>query len=212
MTFSELVTLVRREVIVDQYEDAFSDAAILDALWRASLEVAAAFDFPRRVTTVSVPAGADSVSLPPRVRRVHTLTIDGDDLRSVDLQQLSRALPGANRPSRYYNFDPRRADALRISPPSPGGSALLEYTVGLVRPVNLEDAEPWDGLLPEFHSLIAYRAGVALYQMEERQEESAFWANEYQTRATELAGVLGRSDMGSLMLPPEVRNDAGAAG
>lgn len=214
MTFGELIELVRNEVIVDQYDDAFSDAAILETLWRASVEIAAAFDFPRRVTTVSVPIGADSIALPVRARRIHNVVINGDDLRSVDMQQLLRTAPGSNRPSRYYNFDPRRfQEPLRISPPSTGGSALVEYTVGLVLPsIDPEDTEPWDGILSEFHSLIAYRAGVALYQMEERQEESAFWANEYQTRATELAGFLGRSDMASLMVPPEGRNDEGAAG
>jgi len=212
MTFDELVTLVRREIIVDEYDDAYTDADLLDVLWRANVETAAAFDLPRAIASVAVPAGATSVTPPSGCRVVHSVTIDGDDLRSVDVSYMLRVTPGASRPARYFNYDPRRTDALRIAPASLGGTAWIEYTRRLVRPPALGDAEAWDGLLPEFHPVVAYRAAAILYQMEERQEESQYWMGEYQNRSSELAAFLGRTDVANLIVEPQRRNDEGAAG
>ena len=213
MTFGDLVALVRREIIVDAFDDAFLDGDIYEALWRASVETAAAFDIPRDIITASVAVGATSITVPATVRRVHTLTIAGDDLRSVDVQELLRMRPGGPRVPRYFNFDPRRLTALLIAPAAArAGTATIEVTQGLVQPVDLEDVEPWAGALPQFHSLVAYRAAVVLYQMDERQEETAFWINEYQTRASELAAFLGRTDLANLVVEAGLRNDKGADG
>lgn len=210
MTFAELVTLVRREIIVDQYDDAYSDNEILDVLWRASVEVAAAFDFPRVTVTVPVSGDAVQFAAPAQCARVHSVAINGDDLTPADLIYVRRMSAGPGRSSKYFNFDPRRADFIFIAPPSRSGNALVEYTANLVRPSPLGAAEPWSGRLPAYHSLIAYRAGVVLFQMDEREDEAAYWANEYQQRGMELAAFLGRSEMASVMLPPEGRNDEGA--
>ena len=214
MTFGELLTLVRREIIVDEYEDAFSDADIRDALWRASVEVAAAFDFPRAVTTAVVIEGATGIAAPAACARVHTLSVNGDDARSADVWEVTRMQNGSARPVRYFNFDPRRGASILIAPPASPGAATIEYTAALVRPaVGAFDAtEAWGGVLTQFHSLIAYRAGVALFQMDERENETQHWQAEYQVRAQELAAFLGRTDLGSLIVQPELRNDQGAAG
>lgn len=210
MTFSELVQLVRDEIIVDQYGDAFSDAAILDVLWRASVETAAAFDIPRELAHLSVAAGTSSLSLPFTPRKVHTVLVNGDDLRSADPQELLRMASGSNRVPRYFNYDPRRSQALLLAPiPATDGTLTIEYTAALVRPVNLGAAQAWGGVLPEFHSLIVYRAATSLYQMEERQEETAFWVSEYQNRSSELAAFLGRTDIPNLIVPSEARDDKG---
>lgn len=122
---------------------------------------------------------------------------------------------GATRPVRYFNFDPRRGASILLAPPATPGDAVIEYTVALARPVGtpaLAAAEPWDGVLPQFHSIIAYRAGVMLFQMDERENEVQHWQSEYQVRAQELAAFLGRTDLGSLIVQPELRNDQGAAG
>lgn len=213
MMFSELLDVVRREGIVDLYEDAFTDAAIYDVLWRASVESAAAFDIPRELLTVNVLTGATSIPLLATPRKVHSVVIAGDDLRSADPQELLRIAPGSNRPPRYFNFDPRRAQSLLVAPAVPrDATAIIEVSPALVRPsaMVLPDAQPWGGVLPEFHSLIAYRAVVTLYQMDERQEESAYWVSEYQNRATELGAFLGRTDVPNLMVPLEARDDKGA--
>ena len=120
---------------------------------------------------------------------------------------------GAARPVRYFNFDPRRATSILIAPPAASGMVTIEYTAMLVRPPSsLSDVEPWGGVLRQFHPLIAYRAGVALFQMDERENETQHWQSEYQVRAQELAAFLGRTDLGSLIVQPELRNDQGAAG
>lgn len=213
MTFGALLDLVRREGIVDLYEDAFTDAAIYDALWRASVESAAAFDIPRELITATVAQGATNIPLAGGTRKVHSVVVAGDDLRSADPQELLRIAPGANRVPRYFNFDPRRAQSLLIAPPAlRDATARIEVTPALVRPADvvLPGTQPWNGVLPEFHSLVAYRAVVILYQMDERQEESAYWVGEYQNRATELGAFLGRTDVPNLMVPLEARNDKGA--
>jgi hypothetical protein len=212
MTFGELITLVRREIIVDDYADAYSDDNIRDALWRASYEIAAAFDFPRAVGTGVIAMAASSVPAPADCAMVHSLHINGDDARSVDLHYLQRMLPGDWNPVKYFNFDPRRQAAILIAPRSPGGTYTLEYTQRLTRPTPLDAAQPWNGVLPQFHPIIAYRAGVFLFQMDERENETQHWQAEYQVRASELASFLGRTDMSSLLVGPEMRDDRGATG
>ena len=115
---------------------------------------------------------------------------------------------------KYFNFDPRRQVAILIAPRSPGGTYTMEYTQRLTRPAaNVFDATaPWSGVLAQFHPIIAYRAGVALFQMDERENEAQHWQAEYQVRASELAAFLGRTEMASLLVGPEMRDDRGAAG
>lgn len=214
MTFGDLLTLVRREIIVDQYEDAFTNAAILDALWSASVEIAAAFDFPIAISVPTVTAGATSIPL-SGCRKVRSLSINGDDAVSVDLQELMRYRRGGNRPVKHFNYDPRRGTNIEISPPSQGGTAVIEYTKTLVRVLGQDEfmaSEPWDGVLEEFHAVIAYRAGLALFQMDERENETQHLLGEYQNRSSELAAFLGRTDVGNLIVEPALRNDEGAAG
>lgn len=215
MTFGELITLVRREIIVDDYEDAFTTADIRDALWRASIEVAAAFDFPRAITTIVVAADAMSFAAPADCAAVTSVSISGDDGRPVDVQHIYRMSPGISRPLRYFNWDPRRADTVLIAPPSQGGNAVVEYTTFLTRPATNElfdAAEPWDGVLQNFVPIIAYRAGIFLFQMDERENETEHWQREYQTRMQEMAAFLNRTDMSNLIVSFEARNDRGAEG
>ena len=215
MTFGELITLVRREIIVDDYEDAFTTADIRDALWRASVEIAASFDFPRAIATIAVVADASSFAAPAECAAVTSVSIGGNDGRPVDVQQIYRMAPGVSRPLRYFNWDPRRSDTVLISPPSTGGNAIVEYTTHLVKPVTdqlFDAAEPWDGVLQNFVSMIAYRAGIFLFQMDERENETQHWQEQYQTRMQELAAFLNRTDMANLIVTVDARNDRGAEG
>lgn len=215
MTFADLRSLVRNEIIVDEYEDSFANEDIDDALWRASHEIAAAFDLPHAVTTVSgLASGATQFVAPAGCGKVHLVMIGGDDARPADLQDVLRMQQGASRPIRYFNFDPRRGGSIYIAPPSVGGDATVEYTKILTRPSAgaFDATAPWDGVLPDYHAIIAYRAGVALFYAEERQDEVQPWQAEYQNRAQEMAAYLGRTDMGSLMVQPGARNDEGADG
>lgn len=212
MTFEQLREIVRRDIIADEFTDAFTDENIDEALWLASVEVAAAYDFPREIRSIALSAGASFIPLPERCLRVHTVMINGDDLRSVDIQQLIRLSGGVNRPSRYFNFDPRRGYSLLISPNTTGGTAVVEFTQGIMKPDPIYLGEVWGGLLPHFHTVVAYRAAATLFQQDERENETEYWTNQYNLRAQELAAFLGRTDFSSLIVEKGLRNDAGAAG
>lgn len=200
MTFAELRTLVRREIVVDDYEDAFENTDLDDVLWKASYEVAAALDIPRAITTATVLADALTVAAPADCARVHSLSIGGDDGLQMSAQQVYRMRPGTSRPLRYFNFDPRRADAILIAPPSVGGTAVIEYTQILTRPSPFDTGEPWNGVLPQFHPIIAYRAAVSLFQMDERENEVQHWQNEYQLRLAEMSHFLGGTNTAAFVL------------
>jgi len=200
MTFAELREFVRREIVVDDYEDAFENADLDDVLWKASYEVAAALDIPRAITTSSVAADALTVTAPANCARVHSLSIGGDDGLQMSVQQIYRMRPGSSRPLRYFNFDPRRADAILIAPPSVGGTAVIEYTLTLTRPSPFDTCEPWGGVLPQFHPMIAYRAAISLFQMDERENEVQHWQNEYQLRLAEVSHFLGGTSTPAYLL------------
>lgn len=214
MTFEELRAFARLYIIADQYEDAYSDEQLNDALWLANVESAAMLDIPRVVTTLTVAAGAQAFSL-PGARSVLSLTINGWGAIPADLRAVSELWDGGlNRPVKLFNFDPRRADQLVFSPPSPGGPAMVEYVAALERPDSLDfdDAQAWNGVLSEYHALIAYKAGLELFRADERENELEPILVQLQGRLAEAAAFLGRTDIPNLMLPPEQRNDEGARG
>lgn len=216
MTFAELHTLVRERIIVDEYEDAITNAQVDNALWLASTEIAAAFDFPQVVATLSdISAGATAITAPADCRRVESLAIDGDDARPVDMQQILRMRMAGNQPARYFNYDPRRGGDIQIAPPSLGGTPTIVYTQSLTRPAagaTFDSAEPWGGILASFHTIIAYRAGIYLFEQEERENEIDHLKGEYRVRADELALFLGRSSIPNRLVEPPTRNDEGAEG
>ena len=76
----------------------------------------------------------------------------------------------------------------------------VEYTAQLTRPNPLGPENPWLNALPQFHPLVAYRAGVALYEMAERENETEHWQRQYDIRASELSAMLGRTDIGAVMM------------
>lgn len=213
MTFSELLDMVRREIIADQYADAYADADIEDVLWKASVEIAAAFDIPRNLGTATATEDSATLVLGVNAARLHALQIAGDDGVSADIRQVWRMRAVSPGPLRYFNFDVRRSGGnVEIAPASVGGAAMFEYTPLLERPNPLGPGEPWNGALEPFHSMVAYRAGIALYEMAEREDETEHWQQQYQLRVAELAAWLGRTDMANLMIEPEMRNDKGSRG
>lgn len=214
MTFGELREYTRLYIIADQYEDAYTDEQVNDALWLASVETAAMLDIPRAVTTVDVAEGAQAFSL-SGARSVLSISIAGYNAVSADLRQLAQLWDGGgNRPVKYYNFDPRRADQVVISPNSTGGTAMVEYVQALTRPadVDFDDSEVWNGLLSPYHALVAYRAGAELYRADERENELEPLMVGFQTRLSEAAAFVGRTDVPNLVVPAEARDDAGARG
>ena len=214
MNFQELRDFTRLYIIADQFEDAYTDDQLDDALWLASVETAAMLDIPRAVTTVTLAAAAQAFTLND-ARRVLSVSVGGFDAVSADMKQLAGLWDGGgNRPIKYFNFDPRRADQVVLSPPSPGGEALVEYVQALTRPnaLDFDTAEVWNGQLAPYHALVAYKAGYELYRADERDNEVEPLLSQFQTRLSEAAAFLGRTDIPSLIIPPEQRNDEGARG
>lgn len=171
-------------------------------------------DIPRAMTTVAVAEGAQAVSLTD-ARRVLNFSIGGYPAVSADMHRVAQLWDGGgNRPVKYFNFDPRRADQLVFSPPSPGGTALIEYVQTLTRPADaaFDASEPWGGLLAPYHTLIAYRAGMELFQADEREDETAHLMAQFQARLSEASAFLGNTSVPSLIIPPENRDDGGARG
>jgi hypothetical protein len=213
MTFAELIAMVRAEIIVDEYDDAFDDDDIRDALWNASVYISSAFDFPRALETVALTANDITITPPENCGKVVGLSVNGDDARSADIHHVYRMRAPGPGPVKFFNFDPRRPGAeIAIAPASLGGTALIECTMRLERPdaLSFDDAEPWLGALSAFHAMIAYRAATALFQMDERENETEYWRQEYQHRAVELSAFLGRTDMANLTVEQALRNDEGA--
>lgn len=214
MTFSELRDFTRLYIIADQYEDAYPNEVLDDALWLASVESAAMLDIPRAVTTVDVTAGAQAFSL-SGARSVLSLSIAGYNAVSADLRQLAQLWDGGgDRPVKFFNFDPRRADQVVISPSSPGGTAMVEYVQALTRPdaLDFDATEVWNGLLAPYHALVAYKAGYELFRADERENEAEPLLMQFQTRLSEAAAFLSRTDVPNLVVAPEMRDDAGARG
>jgi hypothetical protein len=215
MTFGELVTLIRDEIIVDEYADAYTVADIRNTLWRAAYEIASSMDFPRAVATPTLTPGNTSIPL-ANVARIHSISVGGDDGRLTSYRQVIRSRMGAaNGPIRYYNWDPRRNSDIEISPPSSGGTALIEYTKLLVRPVTVElfdAAQPWDGVLSNYHPVVAYRAAIPLFQMAERQDEVNHWREEYNQRVQEMAASLNRTDISRILMRDQPKDTRGPGG
>lgn len=214
MTFGELREYTRLYIIADQYEDAYTNAQVNDALWLASVEAAAMLDIPRVVTTEVLAEGAQAFTLAD-ARSILSLSIGGYNAISADLRQLSQLWDGGgNRPVKFFNFDPRRADQIVISPATPGGTAMVEYVQALTRPADLDfDAtEVWGGLLSPYHALVAYKAGYELFRADERENEAEPLLMQFQTRLSEAAAFLSRTDVPNLVVAPEMRDDTGARG
>lgn len=203
MTFAELATLVRKEIIVDAYEDAYENEDVDDALWRATFETAVALGIPRAFTSgTAASPGATTVTAPSDTQRILGVSIAGDEGAFADLQHVIRTRFGGNRALRYWNYDPRRGGLIEISPPSVGGAVLIEYAQQLTRPssVTFAASTPWNGVLPQFHPMIAYRAGVALFQMDERENEVQHWQQEYQLRFAEASHFLAGIDTATALM------------
>ena len=217
MTFEDLIEIVRQEIIVDRYEDAFTNGDLRDVLWGASVDTARAFDLPRALSILTVSEGVSTVAAPADAAKIVSISIGGDDAVSAELPHVIRMRAPGPGPLKYFNFDPRRsaASGIFIAPVTFGGETIIEYTQQLVRPTPdsaLDAASPWLGVLPQFHRLVAYRAATTLFQMDERENEVEHWRSEYQQHAAEMSAFLGRTDMSNLLIEPGRRNDEGARG
>lgn len=213
MTHGDLETLIRREVIVDVTVDAYAPADIFEVTKLAAIEMAAGLDMPRDVAAdVVVTADVGQLAAPEGCLRVQGVYIDGFDAEPAELREVFGYRLGAGGPIKFFNFDPRRGAAIEIAPlPSVTTTAVIEYTRALADPAD-NTAEVWEGLLPQWHWLVAYRAAIRLFEMAERNEENTYWVQRYNEGVSALAATLGRTDVANLIIQPEFRHDDGSRG
>lgn len=213
MTHAQLEALIRREIIVEETEDAYTSAAIFEVTKMAAIEMAAGLDMPRAIDeAVAVTLDAGTLVAPANCLRVHSIFIDGYDAEPGELSDIYRYRLGASGPIKFFNFDPRRGGAIQVAPLPPATTvATVEYTRAIAVPVD-SNAEVWEGLLPQWHWLVAYRAAVRLMEMAERNDENAYWTQRYNEGVSALAATLGRTDLANLIIEPQQRHDDGSRG
>lgn len=190
MTHAELADLIRREIIVEQTEDAYTDADIFEVTKLVAGEMAVILDFPRVIATdLVVAVDSGEITAPANCLRVHSLIIDGLDAQPRGLSEVLALRYGGPGMVRAFNFDPRRGNTIQIAPvAAAAGTATAEYTRPLAIPANASVAA-WEGMLPEWHWLIAYRSALRLMDMTERTLDNPLWEARYREGIEALAAT-----------------------
>lgn len=201
MTFAELEARARYEILAEQYEDQYLTTDIQERLWDSSVEIAALFGFPAVITTVAVTAGATTVTAPADIRRVLSLSINSDDAKWASIQEVYKERTIGQGALTVYNYDPLRGGDIEIGPATNyTGNAYLEYVQALTKPGTLGTAVAWNGLLLDWHWLIAYHAAIRLMQAAEREDAVPYWQQVYQSGITSFAIYLGRKDIADMLI------------
>lgn len=179
MTYAELRTILRRDLLAEASTDYWSDDDLLGFLKRAAMEVAHELSFPITTTTVAVNAGDVTFNIPSDAAdaQVNDVSYGGFRLvlapRAVVTEY--QALDTLNFP-RYYNVDPKQDPAVvRFAPPAPdAGSMMVDYVLEYDNTEDGANDEPWDGLFRRYHELVAYRAAVKAFESSLEEERAAY--------------------------------------
>jgi hypothetical protein len=104
---------------------------------------------------------------------------------------------GLLRFPRYYNTDPKRANAeVFIAPPAyKNGTITLEY---IALDDSLSDTlgdQPWNGLFPGFHELVAYRAAIRAFEASLEDDRAQYMLQRSQGMLQAFALFLGKADV-----------------
>ena len=201
-TFQELEDRARSEIVAEVYEDQYQSAQMQNDLWNSSVEMAALFGFPIVLKQdVAVTAGDEAIAPPADMRQALNLIVNGDQGVFADMKTIIQERAPGQGPLRVFNFDPRRGGDIQLGPATDyTGNATLEYVQSLTKPGVLSSGTPWSGLMPEWHWLIIYHAASRLFQEAEREDETPYWMQIYQSGITSFAVFLGRGDVADLML------------
>jgi hypothetical protein len=218
-TFSELLSVMRREVISENSASGgFSDADdLLPMLYNASAEIAAHLGFPVvSDATVSWSEGDLSFSAPADMVWPQELMVNG---RRVELTNVSTVLRKqgleALRTPRFFAYDPRQASDVLFAPEAlynqTAGSAVLRYVKAINTSLLTQGSTVWDGLFPDFHWLVPLRAGANAWDSLGESERAGYFNDKFGQGLQVFAARLGVTHVGNLMVPPEARNDKGSS-
>lgn len=208
MTYDELRTMLRRDLLAEASQDYWSDDDLFGYLKRAATGIAREMGFPTRVHSVFVPQGASEVALPDEVAdvQVNEVAFGGFRLALAPWSVVSEYQElGALRFPRYYNVDPKRQPALlTIAPPAPDGGATLriEYVVEYDPATEAISSPPWEGKFLRFHELVAYRAAVEALAASMEDDRSAAMQQRLMPLMQAFALFLGKADLAQAMAGP----------
>lgn len=217
MTFTDLLTVWREEVLADEDTGQFSDPDGYRLLKKAATEIAGALQLVRATdATITTLASATALTAPADLLAVFpgSLIIKGRSVELVSRDQMlrRRALP-AGYP-RYFSYDQDVGGNIEFAPatkyPITAGEAVLSYVKRYDGITAADGANVWDGKYPEWHYLVAYRAGIATFDMVELYERSGVFEQKFMTGIQMFAATLGRTSLARLMVPREARRDDGS--
>jgi hypothetical protein len=199
--YSELRTILRRDLLAESSQDYWSDADLFAFLQRAATEVAHEMAFPTAVTTISVAAGDTSFSLPADAASAQLNEVAFGPLKltlaPVAVVREYQGMTALAFP-RYYNVDPKRSPVqVLVAPaiPTGGGTITVEYIKDYRGENDAITDEPWDGLFPRFHELVAYRAAVKAFESSLEEDRAAYMLQRSQQITQAFALFLGKSDV-----------------
>jgi hypothetical protein len=201
VTYAELRTILRRDLLAESSTDYWSDSDLFAFLKRAAMEVAHELGFPTTVSIIAVAESDVSFSLPADAAsaQLNEVAFGGMRLSLAPMSVVTeyQAL-GALRFPRYYNVDPKRDPALvYFAPPAPAGGAnmMVEYIVNYDSSSELETDEPWTGLFRRYHEVVAYRAAVKAFESSLEEERAAYMTQRAQQLMQSFALFLGKADL-----------------
>jgi hypothetical protein len=201
VTYQELITIVRRDLLAEVSTDYWTDADLLKFLQRSATEVAYEMAFPTEVATIPVSGGDTQFSLPSDAASAQLNEVTFGSLKlTLAPVAVIREYQGMSslRFPRYYNTDPKRSPvAVLVSPPIPagGGSVTVEYIKSYNGGADTVTDEPWDGLFPRFHELLAYRAAAKAFESSLEEDRAGYMSQRAQSMQQAFALFLGKSDV-----------------
>lgn len=170
-TFSDLLSVVKNEVLAETTGDTVSDAELLRVLHNASVQIASLLGFPVRSATVPLAVGATGFSLPVGAVavRVNQVFVGEAELRAAPLAEVVRRSSFTGSLPTVYHYDPRVVDGeVRFAPAlTVAGTAVVLFTQRLAgfSAATIATRMPWDGAFPMWRWVIPLLAGDLLWRM-----------------------------------------------
>lgn len=205
MTYDELRTILRRDLLAEASTDYFTEADLLSFLKRAAVEIARDFGFPTAMHTQQLPGGATEAELPEDVAdaQLAEVAFSGFRLTPAPLAVIAEYQElGALRFPRHYNVDPKRDPRrLYFAPPVPsgGGRLMIEYVVEYDTASETETSAPWGSRFARFHGLVAYRAAVNALEASMESDRAAALQQRLMPMMQSFALFLGKADLARAM-------------
>jgi hypothetical protein len=210
VTYQELITIVRRDLLAEVSTDYWTDGDLLTFLQRAATEVAHEMAFPTAIVSIPVSVGDTEFSLPADAAsaQLNEVTFGPLKLTLAPVAAI-REYQGMSslRFPRHYNTDPKRSPiSVLVAPPVPsgGGTMTVEYIKSYDGRSDSVTDEPWNGLFPRFHELVAYRAAVKAFESSLEEDRATYMAQRAQSMQQAFALFLGKTDVAAAVAGPGV--------